>query len=235
MKKLLLLIIWMLLIPMAHAYDFDDWDTAEEAFSTGIVRMESEPLDGDILKISVLAEEITTPVLGIAFYLNFDQESLAFLKYEPGDFLERGGDPFYMVKNKDGKIIFGEVLRRDDNFPLGKGTIVDFYFQILDRKDLSFEFERGVVSTLDTVRQDLNEITWENLYIDKDGKEKSGGFPEGAISTIHSSDLEAKIPDVSSKFWIVGLIILAIGGLLFLVIFVKKQGNKRHINSVNFK
>lgn len=232
MKKLLLLTIWVLFIPAVHAYDFDDWDIAEEAFSNGIVQMESEPLDGDILRISVLAEEISTPVLGIAFYLNFDKDNLAFLKYEPGDFLERGGDPFYMVKDKDGKIIFGEVLRRDDKFPLGKGVIVDFYFQILDHKDLSFEFERGVVSTLDTVRQDLNEITWENLYTDKNGEKKinkeegTEGFVDGDVSTIHSS---------SSKFWLAGGIISAIIGLLIFIIFVKKKENKRHANSVNFK
>lgn len=151
----------------------DDFEVEEEVLDyMGIVKMESEFLDGDILKVSVLAEEMQTPVLGLAFNLIFKKENAAFLKYQPGNFLERGGDPFYLVTNndEDGKIVFGETLRRKDDFPIGTGRVADFYFQVIERKGLEFNFENGVVSTLDTVRQDIEKIIWEDLSIDKKGK-----------------------------------------------------------------
>ena len=69
----------------------------------GEIALESEFLDGDLLKISAVAGDMMQPVLGIAFNLNFDGENLDFLKYEPGEFLERGGDPFYLVKDEENK------------------------------------------------------------------------------------------------------------------------------------
>lgn len=140
--------------------------------SKGIIDMQAEPLDHDILKISVMSIDMSTPVLGMAFHLNYDGEKIKFLKYEPGDFLEQGGDPFYLVQNeaKKNEIIFGETLRRDDKFPTGRGKIADFYFQIVKREPLNFNFKQGAVSTLDTVRQDIDKIVWNDLSLDKNGK-----------------------------------------------------------------
>ena len=67
--------------------------------------MQGEFLDGDILKISVWAENISSPTLGIAFHLKYEGDNLGFLKYLPGEFLEKGGDPFYLVKNDEIKIL----------------------------------------------------------------------------------------------------------------------------------
>lgn len=140
--------------------------------SKGIIDMQAEPLDHDILKISVMSIDMSTPVLGMAFHLNYDGNKIKFLKYEPGDFLEQGGDPFYLVQNeaKKNEIIFGETLRRDDKFPTGGGKIADFYFQIVKREPLNFNFKQGAVSTLDTVRQDIDKIVWNDLSLDKNGK-----------------------------------------------------------------
>lgn len=136
--------------------------------TTGTVYMKGETLDGDIFKLSILTKDMTTPVLGIAFHLGYQKDKLAFLKYEPGDFLERGGDPFYLIKNviESDEVVAGETLRRNDSFPLGEGKILDIYFQVLSGKTFDFEFKNGIVSTLDSVRQDIDQIAWENFTFD---------------------------------------------------------------------
>ena len=103
--------------------DPNEYGLSEEI--TGSVYLTQEFLDGDILKISVFARDMAMPVLGLAFHLKYETNKLQFLKYEPGEFLERGGDPFYLVQNSEEKseIIFGETLRRNDSFHLGEGLI----------------------------------------------------------------------------------------------------------------
>lgn len=174
MKKfisLLVIFCQIVFIPYsAYAYIFDDWDeNAESETIMGSVYMDYEFLDSNILKISTIAKDMQTPVLGIAFHLNYEGEKLAFLRYDPGNFLETAGDPFYLVQNDDrsGKIIFGETLRRDDSFPVGGDTIADFYFQILDSEEFNFEFEHSVISTLDVIRQDIDNVIWEPLFVSK--------------------------------------------------------------------
>lgn len=137
--------------------------------SAGRVFMEGVFLDHDILKISVNISEIQTPVLGIAFHLEYEPELLSFLRYDPGSFLEEGGDPFYLVQNETDKLIFGETLRRNDGFPVGEGVIAVFYFQQMDTENpvYKFIFHNGVVSTLDTIRQDIDHIEFEDLELDE--------------------------------------------------------------------
>lgn len=248
MKKLLLPIIFFIFCQGVYAYDFDDWDdvdNAEEAFSNdvfvdsedvlGTVFMEEEFLDGDLLKISVKAKNMMTPVLGIAFHINFEKEKLLFLKYEPGDFLERGGDPFYLVKNLPDEIIFGETLRRDDKFPLGEGTIMNLYFQILEWDKFNFTFENGIISTLDTVRQDIDKISWQNLLLDKKDNIRLAGSFENDAALMNSLQLNSNNSNFSMRNILPIFLILIIILLLFIMFFIKKKGNKRHIQSVNFK
>jgi len=133
--------------------------------------------------------------------LSYDPEVLGFLRYDPGSFLERGGDPFYLVSamagpggEEIGKIVFGETLRRGDQYPVGDGLIAGFYFQELssDVRDgtgsFKFEFENGVVSTLDTVRQDIDGVLFERLELEYlevsvlSGSEGGSGFDPSYLS-----------------------------------------------------
>lgn len=178
---------------------------------SGTVYLEGEFLDGDILKISVFAEDISAPVLGTAFHLIYEKEKLMFLKYEPGDFLEQGGDPFYLVKNfnENAKIIFGETLRQDDSFPVGGGKIVDLYFQIADGVDFIFKFENGAISSLDSVRQDLANIEWKELSLNKNGSENISDYSNGQVSVLNQS-----------FFWStknIALLLTAVFGFSFIV------------------
>jgi len=161
--------------------------TSENPVLSGAVYLEGEFLDGDILKISTFAENISEPVLGTAFHLVYDKAALAFLKYEPGDFLELGGDPFYLVQNsaKDGKILFGETLRQNDSFPVGDGKIVDLYFQIIDGTDFELKFENGVISSLDSVRQDMENVEWKNLSLSKNGFSNLLSYSNGEVSVLN--------------------------------------------------
>jgi len=156
----------------------NDVAPAETSEYFGRIYLEGEFLNHDILEVAVLCEELETPVLGMAFHLTYDSNELSFLRYDPGGFLERGGDPFYLVMaSKDGagfetgELVFGETLRRGDQYPVGGGEVVEIYFQELsgDVRDgvgsFEFGFENGVVSTLDTVRQDIDGVRFEDLEL----------------------------------------------------------------------
>jgi hypothetical protein len=152
-------------------------DFEEELAKDGLVSLDGEFLNHDIVRVTANIEELQTPVLGIAFHLRYESETLTFLRYDPGSFLESGGDPFYLVMASKGgagveagELIFGETLRRNDDFPVGDGVVAEFYFQELEPSDeavYEFDFENGVVSTLDTVRQDLVGIEFVDLVLNE--------------------------------------------------------------------
>jgi len=195
----------------------DGWDEDVEMEEKGKVDMQPESLDHDILKISVMSIDMTTPVLGLAFHLNYDADKIKFLKYEPGDFLEQGGDPFYLVQNDEKKkqIIFGETLRRDDKFPKGGGKIADIYFQIKKRDAMEFKFSNGVVSTLDTVRQDIDKIVWNDLSLDKDGKKMSDDSVNGDI--VGNQKIQTDTVNLPENFEIILAMGIVILGLLLWI------------------
>ena len=216
----------------SFAYEFGDWSDedaitisnkdVDENMTYGKVYMEAQSLDGDILQLSIKSEDMITPVLGIAFHLLYDKETLYFLKYEPGNFLERGGDPFYLVKNNQDKIIYGETLRRDDSFPVGEGVIAKFYFQILEDGVYKFLFENGVVSTLDTTRQDIDRIAWENLEY----QNGESGF------LINSGEIGSVIPKLKNSvysneggfvFAIMGILFISLLSAVLIILFLRKK------------
>ncbi len=187
----------------------------------GRVSIEAEFLSEDIMKLTINAKEMAVSVLGIAFHLQYEKDKTAFLKYLPGEFLEKGGKPFYMVKDlrEQNKIIFGETLKHNDSFPVGGGNIVEMYFQILDGEEWIFEFDRGVVSTAEAVRQDIDEILWENLWVSKNGT--SQAFVGPNLKNL----IGANTMQVGEKSFLSWLYILIAGLLLTAV------ATAIHINS----
>ncbi len=224
--KMLFLTIFLILSPAVFAYDFGEWDGEDDAGVTeeymGVVRLEGEFLNGDILQVGVRVEHVASTVLGISFHLNYEDEKLEFLRYEPGEFLERGGDPFYLVQNMNGKVVFGETLRRGDDYPIGEGEIVKMYFQIIEDGVFAFNFERGVISTLDIVRQDLDMIDWQDSEMSR-GMEKA----DTAYASITNS-IDGNISGSSIKFL---LPLLSICAAVVIILLIRKS--KRRL--VNFK
>lgn len=203
--------------------EFDLFETDEE-ISNGSMYMEGTKLDGDLFQLSILSKDLRTPTLGIAFHVLYEKDRLAFLRYEPGDFLEKGGDPFYLVKNdiSGDKIVFGETLRRNDDFPVGSGLIVNLYFQILDGDQFNFEFQNGIISTLDTVRQDIDKIVWEKFSFDKNIV-TSEVSDSGKISTLNVDSFSI------STFWIVVIMTTCAIPLAYLIISFIKNNPKLKI------
>ncbi len=214
----------------------EEVESTIESNYDGKVSMEGQFLNGDLLKIVAQAEDFELPILGFAFHLKYDSEKVAFLKYEPGVFLEYGGDPFYLVTNDQigNKIIFGSTLRREDDFPVGGDTVAEFYFQLLKDKefigDLQFQFDRGTVSTLDVVRQDLVNIEWQDLTLNW----------EESYDLVYSSETDGfdvlngknafKISE-RSLFWM--FLFCTVAALT--AILLKKYSKNRPKTYVNFK
>lgn len=215
MKKIICIIIGFIFL------SFNAFGEEIEGAYMGEMVLEGEFLDGDLLKISIVAGDMIQPVLGIAFNLNFENEFLDFLKYEPGDFLERGGDPFYLVKNEESRVIFGETLRRADSFPVGKGVVAEFYFQILKESDFNFSFYNGVVSTLDVVRQDIDKILWVDLAVSREDNEMliDLDYSKSSIFKIGGFELSKILP------WL--LVLMGGGGVFFVYFLSKNQEKKR--------
>ncbi len=200
----------------------------EEEKVMGRVFMKGEILGKDILKISVMAADMQSSILGAAFHLNYEGDRLKFLRYDPGEFLERGGDPVYLVKDFPEKenLVFGETLRRDDSFPAGGGEIASFYFQIIGERKFIFGFQDGVISTMNTVRQDLDRIVWEDFSFDENAKKK---IVEEKIDKTESGwNFLTQWSGKKFLFTLVGLSFMASIGMIFLL---KKSREK----SVNFK
>ena len=200
-------------------------------------------LDHDIVKISIFAANMQTPVLGLAFHLNYDSETLAFLRYDPGDFLEKGGDPFYLVSTAatttanatTGELIFGETLRRDDSFPIGNGEIASFYFQELDfsQEKYSFEFENGVVSTLDTVRQDIDNVQFENAILDKNSPPDASG---NDLTSSAKTNLEANVSASGDPhFWLYLSLVTGFTSLAVIILIIKLRTKCRQSKICTFR
>ncbi len=171
--SVLLVIIFSSVIYLRTSLANDFSDNGDFDNYVGRVFMSAEFPDEELLRIAVKADEMAVPVLGIAFHLEYDSEDIAFLRYLPGDFLERGGSPFYIVRPlpEENKIIFGETLRHDDSFPVGSGDIAYFDFQILSGDEWDFRFDRGVLSGTDTPRQDIDKVLWEDLWVDNSSQD----------------------------------------------------------------
>lgn len=245
MKKLLFFVgmFFSLLLNFAHAqtleedildeseFPYDEEINSESDYS-GIVSMKKEFLDGDILKVSVLAADMISPVLGIAFNLSYESDNLAFLKYEPGNFLERGGDPFYLVSNdsEKEKIIFGETLRKDDNFPIGSGNIAEIYFQILNVADFNFKFSNGAISTLDPVLQDLDKILWEDVTSESSDTEETSSNEDFSNYGDANSSGVGSISTI--QIYVISFSIIF---SVFLILYLRNRQKKRPASSVNFK
>jgi hypothetical protein len=87
------------------------------------------------------------------------------------------------------------------------------------------------VSTIEIVRQDLDQILWEDLVLEKN-KEGSSEIAfslngKDSILEFDKGNLTKLIPAL--------LVFLACGGAFLIIFFLKKQGKKRHGSSVNFK
>ncbi len=193
--------------------------------------MSAEFPDEELLRIAVKADEMTVPVLGVAFHLEYDSETVAFLRYLPGEFLERGGTPFYIVKSlpEENKIVFGETLKHDDSFPVGGGDIAYFDFQILGGDEWDFNFDRGVVSGTDTPRQDIDKVLWEDLRVDTSTYDESlsAGFDGNFLSTDVSSGGKDFSTFSASK------VISSILFLTVLILIIRVLKRKR-ITSLDF-
>lgn len=216
-----------------YAEEADDPNISTAALQ-GRVVINDEYLDGDLLKISVVAEDFRTPVVGIAFHLKYEDQLVTFLKYEPGEYLESGGDPFYMVQNDEtgSKIIFGETLRGDDQFPLGEGKIADFYFQILNEQAIPFEFSKGVISTIEVIRQDIDHVEWKNLISSRlTDDQLVFSSQDGVLGANISKKILKKLSFYSPILWLTSGIFIASAYLLIH----QKYRKKRPMPYVNFK
>lgn len=255
MKKIVLFIgvvVFFAFAGVAQAEELEWWEgeevgvfeEEEEVVSNGLVFLEGRELNHDILEITVVISEIQTPVLGMAFHLGYDPSLLSFLRYDPGGFFEGGGNPFYLVSSlrdplgeESGELVFGETLRRNDSFPIGEGDVAVFYFQELepsrfDEGEVVYEFgfENGVVSTLDTVRQDIDHIEFVDLVLGPSGGDELAEDDDGNVG-LFAANVAGSSGSALERFLAVGSvwIVLVAGLAVAMIVFYflrKKSGIK---------
>jgi len=205
----------------------EDKNLENDDISKGQIYMKGTMIDEEVIKINVLAKDLEIPVTGLSFYLNYTGENLSFLKYEPGEFLEDGGDPVYLVKDDDEKnqIVFGETLKRKDDFPKGGGLVASFYFQIIKKDGVKFEFKNGVVSVQEEVRQDLSKVKWQGLILSK-SKIKNPGNEDLEADNWNFEYSDSKRSGTSTQTWIIvaiATILMVTTSVLATVFFLKKN------------
>lgn len=103
------------------------------------------------------------PLFGVAFDIHFP-DSLDFIRFEHGEFLEKGGSPLYLVQTSEaGKsLTTGISLKYGDLVQTGSGTLISFYFKHGTPLPPSFSFEHTVASNLiQGTRRDLANIQWQ--------------------------------------------------------------------------
>ncbi len=126
---------------------------------------------GDTLTAVVNAQDITEPVIGMAFDLQYDPYILEYESFEEGAFFEYGGDPIYLVTktidHRGGRVIAGVTLRRTDAQVDMSGTVIAFNFNIRDRETTELKFRYPVISRIDESghRQDLDYVEWINKEV----------------------------------------------------------------------
>lgn len=226
-----------------------------ESSKNGRIFIEKNFAD-NLLKISVYAEDVFSPVIGVSFHLKYEPKKVSFVKYTAGDFLESGGEPFYLVKDskEKNKIYFGETLKKTDTFPTQGGKIVDFYFKISDTvtteksnnqtsdnaenssstsydssldSTILFSFSNGNVSAMENGTSKMKDIKFENSEINLLEKD---GLSESIASVFENFDF------LNNKIFL-GILISAciFGGVTLALFLAFKYGKKRAGVSVNFK
>ena len=101
-----------------------------------------------------------------------------------------------------------------------------FFFQIINGDQFILEFQNGVVSTLDIVRQDLDNIVWENAVFTKN---KLSISKEKFTTEYSQNNMEIK-----TKILIVlGIIIIPIilGSIITFLIISKRKNQKFRIKT----
>ncbi len=229
----------------------------------GRIFIEKNFIDDSSLKISVYAEDVFLPVIGVSFHLKYESKKVSFVKYEAGDFLEAGGKPFYLVKDsrEKNKIYFGETLKKGDSFPAQGGKIVDFYFKISEYPNYETTGESNSggytgmsnssgTSDNSTQNELLNSkilfsFTNGNVSTMDNGAEivKNIKFENSEINLLDKDGLPQSIVSVLENFnffknkTFVGVLLGAaiFGGVTLALFLAFKYGKKRAESYVNFK
>lgn len=137
-------------------------------FTNNVICFSIENQPQNIVKIAIRSQNMTEEILGIAFDFKFNPNAAQFLKYEKGDFFERGGNPFYLIKTAQDKnsVINGISLKRGDKLQKGTGVIIYLHFLKLNSSKQTFSFTNTVVSTLKYgLRKDLRDTIFTQCPI----------------------------------------------------------------------
>lgn len=121
------------------------------------------PHEQNLIEVQIFGKDILSPILGLAFDLNFDNQLLAYAKYQPGSFLETGGQPIYLISqatDQSGRLIVGLSLKRGDSLPKGSGQFMSIFFKILKSGQSSMQFSNVSLASLDIQKKNLDNVSW---------------------------------------------------------------------------
>lgn len=83
---------------------------------------------GRYLDLTVTANDLSVGVLGAAFDLTFDRDTIAYMGYSPGDYFERAGTVTYAVVERHGGLIVGAAGPVTEGAK-GSGRIMTLHFK----------------------------------------------------------------------------------------------------------
>lgn len=162
-----------------------------------------------LVMAEVVIDNAPKNLFGASFYLKVGGVEWGYEGYKNGD-LFAGSDPIWLVKERNGELIFGVTLKRAD-FIAGKekflggvsgggggsegvsGKLVSFILKPHSNGVLNFEFVRPVLSVFENGRSDLKNVEWnggnmEVLNIEESGNKTISEGEETGGSLLDFSD-----------------------------------------------
>lgn len=209
MKKILIALITILILPTTVLADANE------------IYIEKFTDDGN-LKIAIKTDGLQENAIGLAFELYYDSLSLEYLSYNPGNFLEQGGEPIYLVSEgfseQGSKIVAGITLKRTDNQISLGGDIIFLNFRILNKTESTLNFEHTVISQINEngKRKDLENINWINYEITFPEETSSAEIPTTTQVELENQPNLLEVSLIAIPDLPIGIAIALSGILIFL-------------------
>ncbi|MBD3327675.1 hypothetical protein GF340_00030 [Candidatus Peregrinibacteria bacterium] len=151
-----------------------------------------------LIELSVLGENLPDNLLGVSYYLTFDDPNIKLLNYEKGEIFGNE-NPFILLKQVSGpdgsvKIVTGISMPVESVSKLGDGEVVTYVLVPGERDQVNVGFEKGVLSVYDDGREDVENVVFNGNVV------KVKALDQEQISDLIEEGLEFNVVDGQAYF-----------------------------------